>query len=369
MSNTIPTSFKSKKYPDFIRNNIFMKVYEKPEKVFPNIGLKNCEMKLSSLKMTGTSIYSSFISSLLDELASAATALYKKGLEKKNYKNLQNDIYNITNEIEDRDYDNEYKNFIIMNKKNNYTLVFPQTSYYGCKIQKFSVLKLNKERELIPLLSDLNTHLNAAKITPINTTINTKLTAEDMCSIDANNISICFSSDGQKGYWDIATMSMRGISSCMRWSGEHSRSLIGSILDPYAGIIYLTGNKTTKYGKKMLARSVVRMVVNNKNKPLLLMEPVYPHQYEYDDDISFIFKTFLEQKTGLEVKISDCDSYYDYGGNKLSIPLTEITQSIQDMNGDTGYDDYGYSSYRDSGISYKKIDKFFNPKKVKISKK
>ena len=41
--------------------------------------------------------------------------------------------------------------------------------------------------------------------------------------------SMLFSSEGEAGAWDIATMSMRGIRSCQRWDGEYPRCLIGSI--------------------------------------------------------------------------------------------------------------------------------------------
>lgn len=250
--------------------------------------------------------------------------------------------------------------------------------YYDNRI-KFNVLKGNKDRLLIPLLEEINSHLAATKIKsikPINTTVDKNIEASFFCPIkEDKNINICFSSDGQKGYWDIATMSMRGISSCMKWSktGDHCRSLVGSIVDPYAGIIYLSNNKDTKYGKKMLARAVVRMVSSN-NKPTLFLEPVYPSTYD-DGRIATIFSSFLEQKTGMKVICSskDGDEYDDRGD--IVIPLTEATRTITNLTGDSDYcydrydSDNLWLSYRDSGIMYDDIKKFFNPKKVKAHKK
>lgn len=69
-------------------------------------------------------------------------------------------------------------------------------------------------------------------------------------------------------HWDIATMSMRGIESCMSWEGGYGngRHLIGSIIDPCVAIIYIEDKDTTRYGTSMVARSVVRFVFNKRTK-------------------------------------------------------------------------------------------------------
>jgi hypothetical protein len=65
--------------------------------------------------------------------------------------------------------------------------------------------------------------------------------------------------------WDIATMSMRGISSCQAWGKRQSPCLIGSIVDPNMGIVYLTdGVRHKNYGPRMIARAVVRLTMPNK---------------------------------------------------------------------------------------------------------
>jgi hypothetical protein len=91
---------------------------------------------------------------------------------------------------------------------------------------------------------------------------------------------ICFSSNKNTGAWDIATMSMRGIHSCMKWSSRQSKHLIGSILDPFTAVIYITDGKKLKYGSKFLRRSVVRYMVRDdgsKFEPFIYIERVYKH--------------------------------------------------------------------------------------------
>lgn len=74
--------------------------------------------------------------------------------------------------------------------------------------------------------------------------------------------------------WDIATMSMRGIKSCQGWSSSHRSCLIGSVVDPYMGVAYITDGKTFEgRGPRMLVRSVVRLV-NARPPYSSLREPV-----------------------------------------------------------------------------------------------
>jgi hypothetical protein len=73
---------------------------------------------------------------------------------------------------------------------------------------------------------------------------------------------IGFSSDGVCGIWDIGTMSVRGVSSCMHFENPHSKHIVGSMVDPFAGIIYLTNLKPTKYGITYNKRAIVRLVIS-----------------------------------------------------------------------------------------------------------
>lgn len=87
---------------------------------------------------------------------------------------------------------------------------------------------------------------------------------------------VVFKVNGNEGAYNIATMSMRGIASCMSWFDDHSNSLIGSLLDPCCGVIYLTDGRETPLGERMIGRSVVRIVYDNQaNKYVILLEPCY----------------------------------------------------------------------------------------------
>jgi hypothetical protein len=76
--------------------------------------------------------------------------------------------------------------------------------------------------------------------------------------------------------WDLATMSMRGIKSCMSWYSLHSTQLVGSILDPACSIIYITDQAETEYGSKMLYRSLVRIIRGKKGaKNIVFIDRLY----------------------------------------------------------------------------------------------
>jgi hypothetical protein len=171
---------------------------------------------------------------------------------------------------------------------------------------------------------------------------------------------IVFSSDGSKGLWDMATMSERGIDSCQGWdSDEYLRGaccnkLVGSMVDPYAGIIYIAGKRMSN-GRKMEHRCVVRLVLNRRTKkPAVLLERTY-HSNDYDnsryvyvrgvyrwiptqDKARALFKKFIETKLGLPV----IDSKHGY-----SIPLSEPVAKLKKE----------FVSYRDSHIGYSKVRK------------
>jgi hypothetical protein len=185
--------------------------------------------------------------------------------------------------------------------------------------------------------------------------------------------SIVFSSEGNKALWDIATMSMRGISSCQRWGSGHSPHLIGSMIDPCLGIIYITSGKDTKYGKRMTKRALVRFVISrNTKKPVLLLERVYPddrntHIHDYEENLSTmkLFIDFLEKKTKHKIPII---SVAGLGGGDLPythhIPYTKPVIELKAYI-DRHWHRYGLLSYRDSGIGYVNSPKYRCVSKVK----
>jgi len=155
---------------------------------------------------------------------------------------------------------------------------------------------------------------------------------------------------------DIMHMSMRGIESCMRWSSNQSISLIGSVIDPYCSIIYLTDNLKTK---NMLARAVVRYVHNDdKNRNEIFIEKIYFNKdklissdilsnYIIDEDfdlneIQTIFEKYIESKTNLNVLSS-----YEYCSDDISM----INHPLNDVSVD-----HGCESYSDADLVFSDDD-------------
>ena len=145
--------------------------------------------------------------------------------------------------------------------------------------------------------------------------------------------------------WDIATMSMRGINSCMSWDKKQSFSLVGSILDPNCAIIYLQNDSIrTFYGSKMRARAIVRRVQDKDRKQFIYLERVYLSKDDFLDEqrdlakklIRNVFANYLADKSRIKILLN----YRE--GDMIEIPSTS----------DTSYLPEEYESYRDSGIPY-----------------
>lgn len=164
---------------------------------------------------------------------------------------------------------------------------------------------------------------------------------------DNKNLQVAFSSDGDVGMWDIATMAMRGISSCQSWSAGRRANLIGSMIDPCCGIIYLTDNKESAHGKNMLHRSVVRYVVHESYGPCLFLERIYSQQDVTEHTlraINLLFACMLYRKTGLPVVYDFCLIHPNTIKEDFAIPTSPIVS--ENMN---------CASYRDSGLQYKQL--------------
>lgn len=123
--------------------------------------------------------------------------------------------------------------------------------------------------------------------------------------------SLHFTSDGITGLWDLATMSMRGIFSCMHWKNPHHIHLMGSIVDPMLAMIYLSDGTKTEFGSSIVKRCLVRYIFGNgvskPNQSSIQIERVYttstnrdPLRYDNKDpfhrDVSAIFENYLKEK-------------------------------------------------------------------------
>jgi len=159
-------------------------------------------------------------------------------------------------------------------------------------------------------------------------------------------LDVAFSSDNEVGAWDLATMAMRGIHSCQSWTAGRRSNLIGSIIDPCCGIIYLTDNEETQYGSNMLYRSIVRYVVHPKFGPCLFLERGYsqPIFDKFDHYcIDTLFACMLYRRTGLNV-ITQSGLADTPAKRELFIPSTAIVNKHMSC-----------ASYRDSALEYQSL--------------
>ena len=166
-------------------------------------------------------------------------------------------------------------------------------------------------------------------------------------NVPNNKFKIVFSSDGSTGAWDIATMSMRGVQSCQSWDSDYSKSLIGSVADPFVGIIYMTSGSNTKYGSKMIKRCVVRFAINEETrKPFLFLDVMYPNP---DEKVLKAFKDFLTKKVQDKIEVHTTKDYA--APVKAYMPLTPFRKKIESYSGE--YRDESIVSYQDSAIPSK----------------
>lgn len=179
---------------------------------------------------------------------------------------------------------------------------------------------------------------------PIVNTFNDPLLA-------GKKLYIGFTGNNTQGLWDIATMSMRGVSSCMHWQNKHSSHLVGSITDPFLGMIYISDNEMTNYGISIRKRCLVRIVAlrfaqQSSCKYYLHLERPYRDSGNTNPTIYInrdaeanlvynIFTNYLEKYCSPSVKI-------DRGLVDNYIPLSTGAQLLFES----------YRSLRDSGLSY-----------------
>jgi hypothetical protein len=346
--------FKDKKYPKwFIEHPIFNDVKE-IKKVFPSIGLSNSETEIDldngqpALKSAITLIAG--ISKRLKDRKTLLQAHSKKELNIDQKAKIDRCI-NILSEL-----------VSLLSKKNQ--LVSTNNGRVVIKLPKDLILKgeekpiFRAEEGLFRVynkLNDLHKETNLVGMPKLESLRSFKTFSAE--NIPNNKFKIVFSSNGKQGAWDIATMSMRGVSSCQSWTGQYSHCLIGSVLDPFVGIIYLTsGNKYNAYGSKMIKRSIVRFVINEETKkPYLLMDNIYPSE---DKKIVEYFISFLKEKTNNKFDVVyGPTSKHELIKNSY-LPLTPIRKKLAETNSredDEYYDDLStLQSYQDLKIKNKK---------------
>jgi hypothetical protein len=177
----------------------------------------------------------------------------------------------------------------------------------------------------------------------------------EQCEVefDGKPAYIGFSADNITGFWDLATMSMRGVCSCMHWGNTHSKHLLGSLTDPFLGMVYISDGKMTPYGSSIKRRALVRLSNNHKtNQYKLLLERPYkdtgnqdPAIYDNRDnkvnETMKVFVDFLRKRVGEKYPITSLDGrggtlpmeYWDRLITSSSLNLLETKNwSMSDCN-------------------------------------
>lgn len=313
--------FKNKNIPAFIREHSLFKQPVEVKKIFPSIGLPNfvdnVQIEKTLADLTKENSYVFNVIGAMNQIALA-------GHEQANvYADRLQYLETKTNRDAQRDKIAKLYEFANILQ----AIAMCTDPYQGGVIQG-TICLTNEKKCVLKLINDIAdssgklifkkgdvlfsvfhrlktdaTNLGVA-MTNLEQTDAFKVFSKE--NIPNKGFQIVFSSDGEEGAWDIATMSMRGIKSCQRWDGEYPRCLIGSILSKFVGIIYLTSGAQSEnhpsfpnLGTKMIRRCVVRYAVNvDEKSPAIIIDKMYP---EPDKMISAMFVESLQKRTKLPV--------------------------------------------------------------------
>jgi len=293
MQTNIEEFFKTKKLPPWLVEHAVFKSINKVDKIFPRIGLPNCIEpclfeNVESARVSGEAL----ISQLREYVQASDYHLTAKDWSQPNLINLHDCLQQLLELMANP------ASFI--NKKGSKVSLNLPEQIVGSDNKVIYRKGEGFFRVYNSLAEELATLRRGAKLRKLEKVALFK--AFSSVNLPADKFSIAFSSDGVDGLWDIATMSMRGITSCQRWQGQHKHCLIGSIVDPFTAVIYLTSGTNYKHlGPKMIRRSVVRFVIDNiDKKPYILIDRVYP---SHDDSAARKFSEFITKKTNGKFKV------------------------------------------------------------------
>lgn len=300
--------------PNLIKDHPIFYKHDKINKIFPFIGLSNC-----SLLLNKTNYYKTLGPIIKNQIKEEFSSLKK-------YNSLccfrfgALEVIRKINSIIDKC---SPKSFI----DKNYKLLTPDLIKDQFKVKTINGL-YDKILTNVPIYIETNDYTGR---------------------IFSNYAKIVFSSNKEQGIWDIATMSMRGIYSCQSWYSDYFGNLVGSIIDPFVGIIYITKGGNTTYGSKMSYRALVRFVVNNKTgRPALLLESIYSEDNDEEENpyAKHMFVSFLRQKTNNKFPVILNNNGHHIPKSKIVTDLTSCGRYSKAK---------GFcESYRDSDISYSK---------------
>jgi hypothetical protein len=340
MSNAVKDILAAHPYSPKIKNHAIFKSLKTIDKVFPEIGLPNCEAEID---IDNSKEKQAAAAALLKSVKDA-TAKRLENLSKWERKKAEDKALSDARKakIEDRKFILSSLKKDIVRKKKSFLLEREGklTLNLPAEIKDKTGKTVFKPGErLFGVYNKLNTMLVEGKFRPLDR-LEEMPAFKDFSSknVPSNKMLVRFSSDGEEGVWDIATMSMRGITSCQTWENGNATHVVGSMVDPYTGIIYMTnGGNFNEYGSKMIRRAIVRFVVNEKTKkPYLHLEKMYP---SHDESTYKVFIDFLKEKTGGKYEVKG--HTHSLAGSY--VPLSKVVRSLNQQD----------QPYRDSGVLYK----------------
>lgn len=312
--------FKGKEVPTFITNSYFFKKPMCVSKIFPSIGLKNfkepCDMSKPFIDLKKDNFVSNLIVALRNHLIIAHDRVQIAADKFQYLLSGENKVANLAKRSELYNLSLLIRSLLIqMDSYNNVWEQMVQTSDNKIAIKLFNEINdtsgkkvFGKNEGLFKVFNKLREMFLNHKLEFINLEQLPEYKIFHAENIPNKGFNVCFSAEGPDGAWDIATMSMRGITSCQRWEGEHHLCLIGSIISQFVGIIYITsGSDFEKRGTKMIRRSLVRYAIDaDENKPCLIIDRIYPlkQEQEADNEALKIFVKALSSKTSLPIYLA-----------------------------------------------------------------
>jgi hypothetical protein len=339
----------NKEYPNWLSNHIIFQKLNKIDKIFPKIGLPNFREPYDIINseeafteaLTLGRTFSHQLQDTKTELFNKLDLELKSNDINRNEKccKLQSLIDLLSKVIYSLGY-NDYAKVI----EGKVVLCLRSDIFNGDKNPTF-----RKNEGLFRVVNKLWDMCSEYNISPTKIDQLTEFKNFSRVNVPNKKYNIVFSSVGEIGSYDIATMSMRGISSCQSWDATQSKALIGSISSKFVGIIYVESDQKFDYGSKMLNRSIVKYVIDrDKKKPILLIDKMYANK---NSDTIELFKKILKEKSGLE-------TYYSEEINNKTSFYTPYETSEQ-------YLLTNEFSYPDTVISTKK--ELFSVKTIKLN--
>ena len=333
------------KYPEWFYGHRVFQSMDRIEKVFPDIGLSNfiaeCQLNQSDVAKSHSDNFLRWCASQsYDAKTAAAYAIQGKGSATTDAQRKElNALWamkNLTGAF------HEYLNIsypkCVLVHEGRIKLILDQDIYLG---------ELNSDKPFLPKGMSFIRAIEKTKelVSPLpgryfDYENNVYFRSFSATNVPEKPFPIHFSSTGEKGAWDIATASMRGISSCQGWHALQSRGLIGSVVSKYVGIMFIEGTSDyPPYGKQMLHRAFVRLIINKRTaEPYLFIDNCYP-----SNNLAAVaaMKKAIQDRTAIKVMAYATPGERDFVMREC-ILMDEPSRAYLRM-GEYSYQDTGFS--------------------------